>query len=417
MSQKIENINLTDLVLWTENPRDPIDENASDQDVVDRAILDKKTKWTLQKLAKEMGEFYDFSELPTVVYHGNKPIVYDGNRRIILGKIKHNLVSLNNQKMIDIPDIPNTIPCNVCSKDVALKNVYRKHADSGSWDPLERDIFLHKFMGEKKSNFLLFEENTGGFISSNTSMNQRFVKEEILNEKNLETLGFSFKDGELLSKHSNKEILIILKDLTEKIENKTLSTRNNRGEVINSLDTRVRNLIDSKNNNAYTKVNISENKFEAENDGSKQVRKTRRIDNSNKIAFFGNDLYLKAGDVNNLYRDISALNAYYCSNKSSLSNSFPAIIRMSLRLLSESAAKDNNLGLSQYIAKNFEAAKKNLSQEEKTLLSVINVNEKSLIQLLNTGAHDYAAGKIYEQTIAISLILGAILSITHKKND
>lgn len=70
MSQKVEYINIRDLVLWTENPRDPIDPNATDQDVVDRALDDKLSKWTLAKLAKEMGDYYDFSELPTVVYDG-----------------------------------------------------------------------------------------------------------------------------------------------------------------------------------------------------------------------------------------------------------------------------------------------------------------------------------------------------------
>jgi hypothetical protein len=204
MSQSIKNINLSELVLWTENPRDPIDENASDQDIVDKAILDNNAKWSLRKLAKEMGDYYDYSELPTVVFHNNKPIVYDGNRRIILGKIKHNLVSIGTEKMADIPEIPLSIPCNVCSVEIALNNVYRKHADSGSWDPLERDIFLHKFMDKEKSPFLLFDENTGGLISSKKSMNQRFVKEEVLNENGLIELGFSFDGERFLSKHSNE---------------------------------------------------------------------------------------------------------------------------------------------------------------------------------------------------------------------
>ena len=39
MDQKVELINIADLVLWTENPRDPIDVNASDQDIVDKAYL------------------------------------------------------------------------------------------------------------------------------------------------------------------------------------------------------------------------------------------------------------------------------------------------------------------------------------------------------------------------------------------
>ena len=54
-SQEIKRLKLKDLVLWTENPRDPIDINAKDQDIVDRAIEDEKSKWLLHKLAKEIG--------------------------------------------------------------------------------------------------------------------------------------------------------------------------------------------------------------------------------------------------------------------------------------------------------------------------------------------------------------------------
>src|SRR5690606_32927175 len=201
MEQEVKYINIKDLVLWTENPRDPIDENAKDQDIVNRALEDKSLKWTLPKLAKEMGDYYDFSELPTVVYHDDKPIVYDGNRRIILGKIKQGLATVPNGTKINIPNFPEEIPCNVCTRKIALNNVLRKHGDSGSWKPLERDIFLHKFMGENKSHFLVLEEDTG-IITANPHLNQRFVKEEIFKESMLSNLGFSVKNGRLNSVHS-----------------------------------------------------------------------------------------------------------------------------------------------------------------------------------------------------------------------
>ncbi|MDQ6959497.1 MAG: hypothetical protein Q9M27_00585, partial [Mariprofundaceae bacterium] len=189
MDQEVKLISIKDLVLWTENPRDPIDENAVDQDIVDRAIDDGLQKWSLVKLAKEMGDYYDFSELPTVVYHNGKPVVYDGNRRIVLGKIKHGLVNVNGGTNIQIPEFPDTIPCNVCTKSIALNNVYRKHSDTGSWQPLERDIFLYKFMGKGKSLFLAIDEETG-IISANPHLNQRFVKEEIFKEETLKAMGF-----------------------------------------------------------------------------------------------------------------------------------------------------------------------------------------------------------------------------------
>src|SRR5687768_12746910 len=130
MKQEVQKINNNQLILWTENPRDTIDPKATDQDVVDRALTNT-SKWSLERLAEEMGDFYDFSELPTVVYHGKSPVVYDGNRRMILAKIKHKLVEIGERKMPNLPLIPKDIFCNVCDKDTALRNVYRKHSDSG----------------------------------------------------------------------------------------------------------------------------------------------------------------------------------------------------------------------------------------------------------------------------------------------
>ncbi|GHU90723.1 hypothetical protein FACS1894155_09430 [Bacteroidia bacterium] len=203
MEQEIQILKLKDLILWTENPRDPIDENATDQDIVNKAMEDKYSKWSLPKLAKEMGDHYDFSELPTVVYHGKKPIVYDGNRRIILGKVKHNLVTV-----------------------------------------------------EGKDN-----------------------------------------------------------------------------------------------------------------------------------------------------------------NKPTLSHSFPSLIRMSLRLLCESAAKDINVTLDKYLNAHFANAKKSLEQDIKTSLSNQNVTEKTILQLLHTGAHNYQAANNLHQTYAISVILGEMLTLTHGKEN
>ena len=88
MSQEIRNIRIEDLVLWTENPRDPISPESKDQDVAEKAFIDADGRWSLKKLVSDMGEYYDYSELPIVVYDKGKPVVYDGNRRILLGKRK-----------------------------------------------------------------------------------------------------------------------------------------------------------------------------------------------------------------------------------------------------------------------------------------------------------------------------------------
>ena len=243
MNQQIKEIDINDLVLWTENPRDPIDKNATDQEVVDHAIDDNMSKWNLSKLAKEMRGYYDFSELPTVVYHGDKPIVYDGNRRMILAKIKHGLVNVKDADKLDIPQFPKKIPCNVCSEDIALKNVFRKHGDSGSWSPLDRDIFIHKYLKQPKSIFLKLEENTG-LISKNSHLNVGFVKKEIFNSDKLDELGFEFEDDNLKSKHSKAEAQKIFSDISNKIFSKTISTRNARGDVYGVLEKENRDLVE-----------------------------------------------------------------------------------------------------------------------------------------------------------------------------
>ena len=144
-SQKIETIKVKDLVLWTENPRDPINKNATDLEIIKKAIDNEQGKWDLHKLIKEMGGYYDFSELPTVVKFGKKYIVYDGNRRISI------LKCIQDDSLYQIVDgglnFPGDykllkeqieIPCNVCDEETALANTERKHASNGTWKPLER---------------------------------------------------------------------------------------------------------------------------------------------------------------------------------------------------------------------------------------------------------------------------------------
>ncbi len=412
MDQQVKYINIKDLVLWTENPRDPIDEKAKDQDIVNRAVSDSSDKWTLDKLAKEMGEYYDFSELPTVVYHNNKPVVYDGNRRIILGKIKHNLVTIPSGMKVQIPDFPEEIPCNVCVKEIALKNVYRKHSDSGSWQPLERDIFLHKFMKEDKSPFLILEEATS-IISNNPHLNQRFVKDEVFREEILESIGFSFDDGKLQSVHNNKEGYSILSDISEKVEKKKITTRKNRGRVSDVLEPSSLQIIERNRENKAHSVSIS---FEDSNKSPMGKRQTRRT-SKKEAEIFGEKLFLHSGQVSDLYRDIVDLYDFYLKEKDNLSHTFPNIIRMALRLLCETAAKDKKLELKEYVLNNYPKAKKTFSPDIKTTLTSQSVTEGNIIMLLQTGAHNYEASSNMEQTISLSIAVGGMIKITHGKKE
>ncbi|MDP1695180.1 MAG: hypothetical protein Q8L34_06600, partial [Candidatus Woesearchaeota archaeon] len=90
VSQEIKEIVISDLSLWSENPRDPIDSEIGDLELIKRAVKDDNKKWNLPRLIKDMGPHYDYSELPTVVFENNKFFVYDGNRRIAVLKYLQN---------------------------------------------------------------------------------------------------------------------------------------------------------------------------------------------------------------------------------------------------------------------------------------------------------------------------------------
>lgn len=414
-SQEIQNINIEDLVLWTENPRDPISPDSSDQDIADKAFADVDGRWNLKKLMTDMGEYYDYSELPIVVFDNGKPVVYDGNRRILLGKIKKGLVTVPSDYDLDvtkIPIFPDELPCNVCSQEIALKSVCRKHSDIGSWDVLGRDMFMHKYMHEPKSIFLIVDEYTG-LISRNPNLNKRFVKDEIFTDNVLEQLGFKAESGVLKSNLSVDGQKRVLEDLEEKINSKTISTRKNRYNVREALDEASKRLIDSSKGKPFvdvsafdaTKLNVNK---------TKTPRKTKRTQKKDSV-LFGDIIELKAGNVNDLYRDILSIAEYYLDNKDKLSNKFPALLRMSLRLLVETAAAEDKKKIDKYIDAYFESGKALLSKDEKTTLSNNNVTQSSLSQLLNTGAHNYSDSLSYDKAYAMSLIVGKMLSISHKR--
>jgi hypothetical protein len=158
---------------------------------------------------------------------------------------------------------------------------------------------------------------------------------------------------------------------------------------------------------AFTQENEQENKRPKQT--ARKPKKTSDI--------FGSVLYLKSSDASDLYRDIVDLYNYYVSNKTTLSSLFPGLIRMALRLLVETAANDENLTMDKYLTKHFSKAKQNFDQDIKTTLSTQNVTESSIIQLLHVGAHKYHSASNLSQTIAISIVIGEILKITHGKEN
>jgi len=145
-----------------------------------------------------------------------------------------------------------------------------------------------------------------------------------------------------------------------------------------------------------------------------QGSRSRRIKKPS-LPVFGGKLSLKTGHVNNLYRDVESLHDFYQTEKSRLSADFIVIIRMSLRMLAETAAKDTKKDIKEYLTEHFDAAKKSLDQNAKTTLSNQSVSKNSIVKLFHTGAHDYHNSKNAEQAFALSIILGAMLNLSHGK--
>ena len=405
------------MVLWTENPRDPIDESATDQEVVERAYADPRGKWNLHKFVLMMGEFYDYSELPTVVYKNGKPVVYDGNRRIALAKIKLGYVKHIQTIDLNIPDYPDVIPCAVCSEKTALQRILRKHGSNGSWDELERECFERKYFPEiPKSPFFLVEE-AFGVISLNDELNQNFVKKEIFTESNLKLLGFSVDGGKLYSKHSDEDNLRIFNNIADKIRNRVLSTRSSRGQVFEILDTDIKQLIESDQSKQAHLIEPTK-KHKPVLPSKSVARFTKRTSPKENDVIFGEKLCLKPGDVNNLYRDICDLYSFWKNKQNSqtpLSGSFTALIRMSLRLLVETATKEINpqWDIGDYVRNYYGDAKKSLNQDQKTSLSNIVGESSKVIQLLQTGAHNYQAACNIDQTMVLSVLIAKMLKISH----
>ncbi len=335
--QEIKNIKIENLHLWTENPRDPIDAAKTDEYVIDRIIEDDDNKWNIQKLVKKMGEYYDYSELPIVVKKNGKYVVYDGNRRIALLKILQNdekyskyVGKLFRELEPELLRKQTTLPCNVCDEKIAISSIERKHLSNGSWGELERDYFLVNFKNKVKSIFVAINDQTG-FIKGNKVLNKRFVKEEVLNEKNLKDIGIEFKGGELYSKYSNDQLVKIFESVQTALQKGDISTRNNRGKLktVITKNKFINKIISVPKNKSSQKVSISQEERERHNKVLKKTPKSKKQD-----ILFGRILQLQEGPVNDLYL---AIDKIYKKGKDD--EDILLIVGMSVRLVLDVAAR------------------------------------------------------------------------------
>ena len=245
MSQVVREIPLAKLHLWTENPRDPIDMGASDEDVIRRAIDNQSGNWNLDKMLVDIGGLYYFNELPTVVeLKHDEYVVYDGNRRVAVLKCiqDQNLYMAATSKLPTFvaPEAllqQTVLPCNVCDVETALDIVEKYHRGSGKWGKLQYEYFLHTHRGGQKGRLMLLDEATGGLVSENPNLNQEYVQQRLLTDRNLESIGFSVIDGELVTNHdSDEEAVGILEDIGRVMDQKLTNARKNPGQLRAALE-------------------------------------------------------------------------------------------------------------------------------------------------------------------------------------
>lgn len=426
--QKIVDIPVADLNLWTENPRDPIEVECTDFEIISRAISESKNKWNLQKLIKEMGEFYDMSELPTVVIIDKEYVVYDGNRRMAVLKYLQNKELYEDlegslyfdEEPTELRNLTN-IPCNVCDIDTALINIERKHTNSGDWGRLERDYFILKHLNKEQSHFISLDEQTG-IVTDNPKMNKRFVKDEILTKENLAEIGFHYDKNQFISNYPKATSKKIVEAIVSLVNDGIVSTRKNRKKLKEPLLTTFPDL--KKTIKAYDKSKKSQPLvYQKENVGLKKKKSTPRKTPKSKEneTLFGKTLVLKTGKVNDLYRAI--LNIYEKNDKDP---KILPIIGMSMRLITEVAARvyfdenDPTKSSKDQLYNDFlKIAKTDMSlkQESKNYLSLTNdwLDSSNKIEAVLA---KYAHGNIpisRDGILKSSFVIGEILEHYYKK--
>ena len=361
--------------------------------------------------------------------------------------IKHNekylkLLPSSARRKLEGFDVDKKLYCDVCTEATALKLIMRKHADSGSWKPIQQGLFRMKYMEESPSILLLINSLTDGAIESSQMLNQRFVEEEVFTKSRLESLGISVEGDSIKSAYTKDELVGILRDIFKLIEEGNISTRNRPalGKLPSSLSERSQALCSSKKDQprVYTEkyVPIEPAPIEegAREEKTVPKKRTRRVE-EDETPLFGKVLCLRSGSVNNLYKEIEELDLLISksikkseknkSQRKGVTVNAHVVTRMALRLLCETALKDLGMNkLAEYLSEYFEEARKSLSGKERKFLShnLSKVdpkaahNHEQLLSLLQDSAHTYdESTRDYKNTIAMSVLVGAILSCSHGK--
>ena len=206
----------------------------------------------------------------------------------------------------------------------------------------------------------------------------------------------------------------------ELIAEKKLNTRKDRTQPLSQIvSPELRAIVSADQGNDYQTVEVESGNSTAQAETTESKSRLPRRVKSETIPIFGEKLGLTTGEPANLYRDIVSLYEYYDKNKGVLSDRFPALIRMALRLQCELIAGcSDSKGMSALVEADYKSAKGMLSKKQKAFLVTNGVTESNIVSLLQTGAHNYEASYNLQQTIAMSLIVAGLLKLhCSKKGD
>lgn len=438
-------VDVATLELDLQNPRLP--KHVRDQNDITQVrnyLLDKEDVLRIARNIANNG--YHRSAVAIVCRENGRTIVLDGNRRLAACQLL-----LKPELAPNARDKKELEELNKITNKQELKNVKitvapsRKEAEKEIWD-IHVNQLLKPWQVLQKLRMYRNLIDSGEYdidsASSEYGVTPTLFKKELeklfFYEQILEQIRTDKDEEELLKSGFNKIDRLILSTNGKKLldystNNKGDITFTNRNESDKKLKLLVPYITDPHKvpaqatqdwlvENVFAKIDPSfsvtkkSTEVEKKKAAPPSPRRTAREKNKSQV-LFGQDLVLKKGDTNNIYMDVLDLYEFYSKNTDRLSKNFPALIRMSLRLLIESATPKTK-GIADYVNANYEDAKKQLTQDQKTTLANNSIsNAKSLIQLLQSGAHNYANSANFEQTVGMSIIIGAMLNITHAKNE
>jgi hypothetical protein len=419
MSYEEKVIKVTRITLDQENPRFP--PVNSQREAIDAMLQDQGEK--IIKLAQDIYQNgINPSSRPILFKDGKKLIDGDGNRRITVLKIletpsladSHPKIKTKIEAILKkFGSIPNEVSCVIFEdRESARHWISINHGGQQegrgqiNWDAEQTSRFERKpSIGLEALDQLTHK----GLITDDEKKQiNKSTLDRLLGYKDVKTQLSITKKGDHFSFGKLGHLKSTVLNLRNKTVDEVYTATKGKQFVEEALAASTSNDNDGDAGNS----NAPDNEPKA-NDSNKGNR-SRRTQNPG-LTVFGGKRSLKTGHVNNLYRDIESLYQFYLRDKKALSADFIVLFRMSLRLLAETASKEQNKDLKDYLIEYFEEAKKSLNQDAKTSLSNQSVHKSSIVKLFHTGAHDYTNSRNEEQALAMSIILGAILNITHGK--